>query len=74
LKINTEEYKILPTRRLKVQDTFGRPAGMARTRKIIYAQKAMEAQFVRLCSQIKLNEDKQERADIQRDERRAKRN
>ncbi|MFC2137773.1 hypothetical protein ACFLTE_06325 [Bacteroidota bacterium] len=73
LKVNIENYKILATQKLKVQDTFGRPAGMSRTRKIIYAQKAMDAQFNRLCCQIRLDEDRQERAENQREERRAKR-
>ncbi|MFC2138794.1 hypothetical protein ACFLTE_11520 [Bacteroidota bacterium] len=46
---------------------------MARTRKIIYAQKAMESQFIYLCSQINLEECMQERAENQRKERREKR-
>ena len=58
---------------MKDQESFGRPAGMSRTRKIIYAQKAMDAQFIRLCCQIKIDQDKQERAENQREERRAKR-
>ena len=70
---NTENYKIIPTPKFKPQETFGRPAGMARTRKLISAQKAMEKQFMLLCSQIHLDECKEERAENQRNERRAKR-
>ena len=69
----TENIKILPTQKFKPQDTFGRPAGMTRTRKIIYAQKAMESQFIALCSQIRLDDCKKERAENQKEERRAKR-
>jgi len=70
---NTENIKILPTKKFKPPDTFGRPAGMTRTRKIIYAQKVMESQFISLCAQIHLSECKQERAKNQKEERRAKR-
>ena len=50
-----------------------RPAGLARTRKIICTEKAREVQFIRLCAQIRLDEIKEERAHQQRDTRRAKR-
>ncbi len=73
MNVNTESYKIIPTPKFKPQDTFGRPAGMTRSRKIIYAQKAMENQFNRLCCQIRLSNYKQERAENQKEERRAKR-
>jgi len=70
---NTENIKILPTQKIKQQDTFGRPAGMTRTRKIIYAQNTMESQFVRLCSQIRLVDCRKEKAENQKEERRTKR-
>ena len=70
---NTDNIKFIPTQKFKTQDTFGRPAGMTRTRKIIYAQKAMENQFIKLCSQIRLDDYKQERAETQREDRKAKR-
>lgn len=70
---NSDNIKLIPPQKFKTQDTFGNPAGMTRTRKIIYAQKAMENQFLRLCSQIHLDDYKQERAENQREERKAKR-
>jgi len=69
----TIKYKLIPPRKVLKYDTSGRPAGLARTRKLIYTQKAMETQFMLLCCQIQLNENKQERAENQKEERRAKR-
>lgn len=51
----------------------GTPAGLARTHKIIRAERLKEHQFIRLCSQIRIEEFKQERAEQQRIDRRAKR-
>ena len=48
-------------------------AGLAHSHKIIRTQKSMEAQFMKLCSQINLNDCKKQRADKQRDDRRQKR-
>ena len=48
-------------------------AGLALSHKIIRTQKSMEAQFMKLCSQINLNDCKKQRADKQRDDRRQKR-
>jgi hypothetical protein len=63
------------SRNITIEKTeiFGRPAGLAKTRKIIRAEKEREYQFLRLCSQIKIDDFKKERAERQRDERRAKR-
>ena len=69
----TIKYKIIPPRKVLKHDTSGRPAGMARTRKIINAQQAMESQFIMLCSQIRLDDNRQDRAENQREERRVKR-
>ena len=63
----------MPTQEFKDQNSYGSPAGIIRTRKIIYAQKIMEKQFMILCSKIRLEEEKKERADNQREQRRAKR-
>ena len=49
------------------------PAGLARTKRIIQTEKNKEIQFMLLCSQIRLNDRKQERAENQREERRTKR-
>lgn len=51
----------------------GRPAGLTRTRKIQRTEKEREIQFLKLCSQIRLEDFKKERADNQRNERRLKR-
>ena len=50
-----------------------RPRGLARTRKIISTEKAREVQFMKLCAQIQLDEKKENRANEQLNERRAKR-
>ena len=62
--------------RSRKQDKFeitGRPAGLQRTQKRIFAMRQNEIQFMILCSQIHLNDFRQERADRQREDRRAKR-
>jgi hypothetical protein len=48
-------------------------AGLARTHKIIRIEKGKEIQFMKICSQIRLDDFKQNRADCQREERRLKR-
>ena len=48
-------------------------AGVARSHRLIRTEKAMEAQFMRLCSQIRLDENREKRSDIQRNERISKR-
>ena len=48
-------------------------AGLARSHKMIRAQNEKEAHFMRLCSQIKLDDFKTNRADKQREDRRQKR-
>jgi hypothetical protein len=63
------------SRNITIEKTeiLGRPAGLAKTRKIIRAEKEREFQFLKLCSQIRLNDYKQKRAEEQMNERRAKR-
>jgi hypothetical protein len=48
-------------------------AGLARSHKIIRAEKGMEVQFMKLCSQIRLDDYKKIRSDKQREDRRQKR-
>jgi len=48
-------------------------AGLARSQKIIRTEKAMEVQFIKLCSQIRLDDFKKQRSDKQREDRRQKR-
>jgi hypothetical protein len=48
-------------------------AGLARTHKIISIEKVKEIQFMRLCSQIRLDDFKKKRSDNQREERKLKR-
>ena len=54
-------------------ENSGAPAGLAKTRKLIRAEKDMEIQFMKLCSKIKLNDCKKTRAEKQRIERKSKR-
>jgi hypothetical protein len=48
-------------------------AGLARSHKIIRTEKAIEIQFMRLCSQIHLDDYKKQRSDKQREDRKQKR-
>jgi len=54
-------------------DINGIPAGLAKSRKIQKADKDKEIQFLKLCSQIRLNNFKQDRSDNQKNTRRLKR-
>ena len=49
------------------------PAGLMRSKIIIRTEREREKQFLKLCSQIRLNDFKNERAELQRDERKTKR-
>ena len=51
----------------------GRPAGLAKSRKIQRAERECEIQFLKLCSQIRIDDFKKERAENQKNERRLKR-
>jgi|WetSurMetagenome_2_1015567.scaffolds.fasta_scaffold1448703_1 hypothetical protein len=51
----------------------GSPAGLAKSRKIIRAQKDLEIQFMKLCSPIRLDDFKNARSEKQKDERQTKR-
>ena len=48
-------------------------AGLARTHKIIRIEKGKEIQFMKLCSQIRLDDSKKIRSDNQRNQRKLKR-
>jgi len=49
------------------------PAGLSRTKRIIKAEQDKELQFLLLCSQIHLNDNKATRSEQQRNQRIAKR-
>jgi hypothetical protein len=49
------------------------PVGLSRTHRIMSAQISNETQFLLICSQIRLTDYKQTRAEGQRNERKAKR-
>ena len=51
----------------------GTPAGLAKSRKLIKVARSMEIQFMKLCSQIQLDDHRQARSEKQRNEREAKR-
>ena len=70
--MDKRKEKILRPQKVKF-DNAGRPAGLARTRKLIMVEKSREAQIIKLCAQIKFDDKREERADIQREERRLKR-
>jgi hypothetical protein len=63
-RINTEHKKV---------DTFGAPAGLARTHRLIRVERDLEIQFIKVCSKIKLNDYRKARSESQRDERLSKR-
>ena len=54
-------------------ESFGSPAGLARTHKLIRAERDLEIQFNKVSSQIKLNEYRHTRSENQREERLSKR-
>ena len=62
-----------PVLKLDKIEISGIPAGLARTRKLIKAEKDKEIQFMKLCSQIRLFDKKQKRSEKQRDIRQSKR-
>ena len=57
----------------KINDSE-RPAVLAKSKKIIRAMNERENLFLKLCSQIRLENCKKERAENQRNERKSKRN
>ena len=59
--------------RLEKIDHIWRPAGLARSHKIMKAEHDREIQFIKLCSQIRLDDFKELRSERQRNERSAKR-
>ena len=63
----------VPKTWLRKNDIFSLPAGLTKSHKIIRTEKDKEIQFLRLCSQIRLDDFKQERSERQRIERRTKR-
>ena len=54
-------------------DLPSRLSGLAKTHRLIMIEKHKEIQFMILCDQIRLNDLKKQRADIQRYNRREKR-
>ena len=61
------------TSEIKKVETFGTPACLARTHRLIRVERDLEIQFIKVCSQIRLNEFSKDRAKSQRDERISKR-
>jgi len=62
-----------PAYKIEIDTSSGRPAGLARTHKIIKTENDKEIQFQKLCTRIKLEDHRQTRSENQREERRAKR-
>ena len=48
---------------------YGSPAGLARTHRLIRVERDLEIQFIKICSQIKLDDFRKVRSENQRDER-----
>ena len=60
----------------RIQDKFDPPkniAGLQKSRKIIRAEILKEAQFAKICAQIRLDDSKKARSEKQKNERIAKR-
>jgi hypothetical protein len=70
--MNTAKIKRRTSQIIKIEQN-GTPAGLARTHKIINAQRDLEIQFMKICCQIRLDDFKQARSEQQRDERKLKR-
>jgi len=58
---------------LKQRSSIGLPAGLQKSRKIIRAEQEKEAIFHSICKQIKIQDFKQTRSDIQKQGRITKR-
>ncbi len=69
-----KKKRIIQNQRIKTVSESGSPAGLVKSKKIIRAMNEKEFQFLKLCSQIRLKDNRNERAENQRNERRAKRN
>lgn len=67
-----KQTKTLPPRQFKSEPPKGH-SGLARTHRLIMIEKHKEIQFMLLCDQIRANDFKKQRADMQRDIRREKR-
>jgi hypothetical protein len=59
--------------KLRPVSESGSPAGLGKSKKIIRAAIDREIQFLEICSQIKLGDCKKQRAENQKNERKAKR-
>ena len=62
---NTAEYKRI--------ESYGSPAGLARSHRLIQVERDLEIQFIKICSQIKLDDYRKVRSESQRDDRISKR-
>jgi len=75
---NSNKLKTSPSRRtnsLKYEKIFipDSSAGLARSHRLIRIEKEKEILFMKLCSQIRLDDFKQKRSEHQREERKLKR-
>ena len=52
---------------------YGCPAGLARSHRLIRVERDLEIQFIKVCSQIKLEDFRKLRSESQREERISKR-
>ena len=68
-----KKEKILRPQKVKIEIN-GRPAGLAKSRKRMMIEKEREAQFLRLCADIRFDDKRDDRAVNQREQRRLKRN
>ena len=69
---NRPHIKILSSKPEKIELPTNL-SGLAKSHRLIMIERHKETQFMKLCAQIRLNDFKKERGDIQRDERREKR-
>jgi hypothetical protein len=63
----------IPKTWLKKNNIFSIPAGLAKSHRIIRTEKDREVQFMKLCIQIRLDDNKFDRSGRQRNDRRSKR-
>ena len=71
--MNSSKQNRVKLPRVKQEDHPGLPAGLARSHRMIRAQKLREAQFLQLCSQIRLNDHRESRSNKQREDRQSRR-
>jgi hypothetical protein len=69
---DSQHFKRIASKSDKIELPSNFP-GLARSHRLIMIERQKESQFMKLCAQIHLDDFKKDRADLQRNDRKAKR-